>query len=86
MTPAMGCADAVRNLWEYLDGELARHDHDALEAHLDWCRRCCGELALAEELRSLLTDRTTTDVPVDVLDRLETFVAGLHDDDGKVHG
>lgn len=79
MTTQMGCAEAVRRLWEYLDGGLDHADHEAVDAHLSWCRRCCGELALAEELRRLLRTKTRSAVPRDAEERLERFIDGLDD-------
>src|ERR1051326_6111527 len=38
------CAEAVRQLWEYLDGVVEETDRKAIEEHLSFCRRCCGEL------------------------------------------
>jgi len=37
------CAEAVRELWNYLDGLVDETERAAVEKHLDVCRRCCGE-------------------------------------------
>lgn len=50
----ISCADAVRDLWNYLDGLVDEADRAAFEEHLGVCRRCCGELEFAEELRGFL--------------------------------
>jgi anti-sigma factor (TIGR02949 family) len=50
----ISCADALRNLWNYLDGLVDEADRAAFEEHLSVCRRCCGELEFAEELRGFL--------------------------------
>jgi hypothetical protein len=42
------CAEAVRQLWEYLDGVVEEADREAIEEHLSFCRRCCGELDFAD--------------------------------------
>jgi anti-sigma factor (TIGR02949 family) len=73
----IGCRQAVRQLWEYLDHGLDVHDHRALEEHLAFCMQCCGELAFARELRDLLRSRTETGPPEDVRDRLERFIDEL---------
>jgi anti-sigma factor RsiW len=36
----LGCRDAVRAIWEYLDGELEGRATVAMKSHLDACRRC----------------------------------------------
>lgn len=77
MTPAIGCRDAVRRLWAFLDQGLAPSDDPALEAHLAFCLRCCGELEFAQELQRMLRDQTTTDPPRHVRHRLERFIDEL---------
>lgn len=77
MNEPIGCAEAVRRLWDYLDEELDQHDRAAVDVHLAWCRRCCGELALAEQLRGLLRTRADRPVPADVQARLEEVIDGL---------
>ena len=64
------CAEAVRQLWEYLDGVVADADREAIEEHLSFCRRCCGELDFAEELRRFLTQPEEPYFPADVRARL----------------
>jgi len=64
------CAEAVRQLWEYLDGVVADADREAIEEHLSFCRRCCGEVEFAEELRAFLAGHTPEALPPDVRARL----------------
>lgn len=64
------CADAVKQLWEYLDGALAEQDRAAVEEHLSFCRRCCGEVEFAEELRGFLGRKAAEEIPDEVRSRL----------------
>jgi anti-sigma factor (TIGR02949 family) len=73
----ISCADAVHQLWEYLDRELSPTDFEAVEQHLAFCRRCCGELEFARELHRFLASREAIEMPAEVRDKLERFVAGL---------
>jgi anti-sigma factor (TIGR02949 family) len=73
----ISCAEAVRRLWEYLDGALDAADHDRVEEHLGLCRRCCGELEFAEELRRFLASSTHEDLPDDVMRRLNHTLEDL---------
>ena len=66
----ISCQEAVRRLWEYLDGTLGEADHAAIEQHLSFCRRCCGEAEFAEELRKFLRAAADVEVPDDVRTRL----------------
>jgi mycothiol system anti-sigma-R factor len=64
------CKEAVRRLWEYLDGTLGEAEHAAIEQHLSFCRRCCGEAEFAEELRKFLRAAADAELPDDVRMRL----------------
>jgi len=66
----ISCHDAVRQLWDYLDGTVDEADRALVEEHLSRCRRCCGEMEFAQELRRLLAGPAPADIPADVLRRL----------------
>jgi anti-sigma factor (TIGR02949 family) len=69
-TTMISCAEAVKQLWEYLDGIVEETDRALLEEHMSRCRRCCGELEFARELRRVLAKSADMDLPADVLRRL----------------
>lgn len=71
------CAEAVRQLWEYLEADLEESDRERVEEHLAFCRRCCGELEFAGELRQFLTTSTQADLPEPIEERLVTFIDEL---------
>lgn len=73
----IGCAEAVRQLWEYLDELVDPSDRAAIESHLAWCRRCCGELDFARELRRRLALSAHEEVPSAVLRRLHETLEEL---------
>lgn len=77
MSQPIGCREAVRRLWDYLDGALGDTDHRAVEEHLAFCLRCCGELAFARELQGLLHEKTAPEVPPAVEERLLNVLDGL---------
>ena len=73
----ISCSEAVRQLWEYLDGAVAEGDRARIEEHLAFCRRCCGEVEFGHELRRFLTDHGQDDVPAEVLGRLRSTLERL---------
>ena len=73
----ISCADAVRLLWEYLDGTVNDAERGLIDEHLVRCRRCCGELEFARELRRTLADSAHDDLPDDVLRRLSRTLEEL---------
>jgi mycothiol system anti-sigma-R factor len=66
----ISCSEAVKQLWEYLDGTVDEADRAQIDEHLSRCRRCCGELEFACELRQVLAKCAQVDLPADVLRRL----------------
>jgi mycothiol system anti-sigma-R factor len=66
----ISCQEAINQLWEYLDGTLDEEDRQAIDEHLSRCRRCCGDLEFAEELRRFLVASGREEVPADVIKRL----------------
>ncbi|OAH09845.1 zf-HC2 domain-containing protein [Streptomyces jeddahensis] len=71
------CSDAVKQLWEYLDATVGQGEREAMEEHLSLCRRCCGELEFAVELRRLLAASGRSDIPDDVMRRLNQALKEL---------
>lgn len=76
-TAAIPCTEAVRQLWDYLDHAIAPEDREKVEYHLSFCRRCCGELEFAKEIRQFLASGSSEEIPTDVKERLERFVEEL---------
>jgi mycothiol system anti-sigma-R factor len=76
-TTAIPCSEAVRKLWDYLDHAIAPEDQEKVEHHLSFCRRCCGELEFAKEIRRFLVSGASEEIPADVKQRLERFVEEL---------
>jgi anti-sigma factor (TIGR02949 family) len=75
----ISCNEAVRQLWEYLDGVTSQTQSAALEKHLSLCRRCCGEAEFAAELRSFLAGHAGDDIPPQVHARLLAALAQITD-------
>jgi mycothiol system anti-sigma-R factor len=71
------CFEAMRQLWEYLDGNVHAGDRALVDEHLARCRRCCGELEFAVELRGLLAQSRVDELPDDVRQRLNETLEDL---------
>ena len=76
----ISCAQAVRQLWEYLDGVVGQAQNAAIEEHLSLCRRCCGEAEFAVELRGFLATHADSDIPPQVHARLLAALAQVVDE------
>ncbi|MEX0658480.1 MAG: sigma-70 family RNA polymerase sigma factor [Egibacteraceae bacterium] len=73
----ISCAEAVGQLWEYLEHEVDDADRGQVEEHLAFCRRCCGEAEFAEALRDFLRSAARPHLPGDVANRLVGFLDEL---------
>lgn len=73
----ISCTEATKRLWEYLDATLDTADRALVEEHLSRCRRCCGELEFATELRRFLASSARDEVPPEVLERLNDTMKEL---------
>ena len=73
----IACAEAVKQLWDYLDGVVEESQRELIEEHLAFCRRCCGELEFAGELRGFLATHSADELPADVRDRLTATLGEL---------
>jgi anti-sigma factor (TIGR02949 family) len=78
----ISCGAAVERLWAFLDHELDHDDSRAVDAHLAFCRRCCGELEFAKHLRRLLRTTGSGDLPAGARARLDRFIEELADPAG----
>jgi mycothiol system anti-sigma-R factor len=76
----ISCRDATRQLWEYLDGVVDEASRAKIEEHLGFCRRCCGEVEFAHELRRFLAGHGTEELPADVRARLQATLQTLEED------
>ena len=66
----ISCAAAVRQLWDYLEDEVSARDRESVEEHLAFCRRCCGEVEFAHQLRRVLLAAADVELPAEVEERL----------------
>jgi mycothiol system anti-sigma-R factor len=66
----ISCAEAVQQLWDYLDGVVDDSQRALIDEHLAFCRRCCGELEFAEKLREFLAAHANDELRPDVRARL----------------
>jgi mycothiol system anti-sigma-R factor len=71
------CAEAVKQLWQYLDETLPQADRERVQEHLNFCRTCCGEIEFAQELQKFMASHRSDEIPPDVRARLETMLADL---------
>jgi anti-sigma factor (TIGR02949 family) len=64
------CREAVGRMWAYMSEGLQEDDVAELEAHLQVCERCCGELEFSRELRQRVAGASAVPMPTSVRERI----------------
>ena len=71
------CAEAVRQLWDFLENDLEEQQRAEVEDHLAFCRTCCGEVEFAEAMAGVIKSSHNETVPSEVASRLSNYIDGL---------
>jgi mycothiol system anti-sigma-R factor len=69
------CAEAVRQLYVYLDGELTDDRRLEIAAHLDECGPCADAAGFEAELRAVISSRCKDRVPDSLIARVASAIA-----------
>jgi len=64
------CNDALRVLYEFLDGELTSERRHDIEAHLDDCSPCLEAFDFNAEVRQVIAQKCRDEVPEDLKRRI----------------
>jgi anti-sigma factor RsiW len=63
--PPIDCHAAVRQLWDFLDGELDAARVAAIAAHVEHCRSCSEHYAFARSFLAAVGEAQTTNRAAD---------------------
>jgi anti-sigma factor (TIGR02949 family) len=69
------CAEAVRQLYVYLDGELTEDRRMEIAVHLDECGPCADAAGFEAELRAVISSRCKERVPESLIARVAAAIA-----------
>lgn len=64
------CNETLRELYQFLDGELTETDRSHIKMHLDDCSPCLAAFDFEAELRMVIRNRCTDTVPQSLRDRI----------------
>lgn len=81
MSAMLDCHDVMRQLWDYLDGELTPERMEAIRAHLAMCARCQPHMAFERSfLEALQQTREEHPDPSPLANRVRAALeaAGCH--------
>jgi hypothetical protein len=78
----ISCAEAIRQLWDYLEDDVSPEDRAHIVEHVDACRRCCGEVEFLTELRRFVA-AADLELPADVAARMEALLSTLEGSHGR---
>lgn len=69
-TRNLDCEEAIRLLFEYLDDELGRHDHEAMETHIHTCRSCFSRVEFEKRLKHMVQHSSESQAPDALRERI----------------
>ena len=71
MMPMLDCDSVMRQLWDYLDGELTADRMEAIRAHLEMCTRCMPQMEFEQSfLNAMARARREHSDPVSLAQRV----------------
>jgi len=76
-TRAMDCADVMRQLFDYLDGEVETATHEEIHRHLDGCRSCFSRVEFEKALKERVRKAARSSAPDSLKDRLDVLIRGF---------
>lgn len=77
------CADAVAQLYSFLDGELDAPTVARVEAHLHHCSPCLEAFDFEAELRKVIVSKCREEVPGDLRFRIMSVLERLEESPGQ---
>jgi mycothiol system anti-sigma-R factor len=75
------CAESLKELYSFLDGELTVERRGHIAHHLDDCLQCYEAFDFEAELRIVISARCKEEVPEDLRDRVADALRQLGADD-----
>ena len=79
------CAQTLKELDVFLDGELSDHQHAAIRHHLEGCMDCLGAFDFHAELKIVVAQKCNNDeMPPDLLGKIERCFGTDFDGDGSI--
>ncbi len=76
-TRAIDCAEAMRQLFDYLDGEVEAAAHEEIHRHLDGCRSCFSRVEFEKALKARVRKAARSRAPDSLKDRLDVLIRGF---------
>lgn len=71
----VGCGEAVRQLYSFLDGELTEERRELITSHLDDCGPCAEAAGFEADLRTVISRRCKDRVPESLIARVAAAIA-----------
>ncbi len=70
----ISCEDAIKRVFDYIDGELHGKPREELEHHLEACRHCFDRVQFERALKSRLSSLKVDSNPEALRARIETLL------------
>ena len=74
------CAESLKELYGFLDGELTSERRTDIQTHLDDCLQCYEAFDFEAELRIVISTRCKDEVPEDLRNRVADALRQIGDE------
>lgn len=68
------CEEAIRQMLEYLDEELHKHNSNTVRHHLESCRECYSRMEFEKRLKNMVRDSKDEKSPTSLNDRIKKII------------
>ncbi len=83
MEPRSDCADSLKELYTFLDGELTVERRLHIREHLDACQNCYEAFDFEAELRIVVSTKCREEVPDALRDRVARALRQVRETEGS---
>ncbi len=77
MSKKLNCEDVIKQLYDYLDGELNDDLENDIESHIHSCQECMGRTEFERQLKNSIKETGDSEVPSSLNKRLKSIIDDL---------
>jgi len=77
MSKILNCEEVIKQLYDYLDGELNDDLETDIESHIQSCQECMGRTEFERQLKNSIKETGDSEVPSTLNKRLMSIIDDL---------
>lgn len=73
-TKEINCAEALEQVFDFLDQSLGQHKHEEMEHHISRCRSCFSRVDFEKKLKARLNDSGEQAAPESLHNKINSLL------------